>query len=79
MRGRPASFSGDSAVMQSHADCEKVQDAYSMRCAPQVHGAAKDAYHFVERVVRTEASAGRTPYRVSIPLAATRRVTWPRN
>ena len=46
-----------SEVMQSHSDCEKVQDAYSMRCAPQVHGSAKDAYAFVERVLLTEASS----------------------
>ena len=32
----------DSAIMESHKDCDKVQDAYSMRCSPQVHGAAKD-------------------------------------
>ena len=46
-----------SAVMKSHVDCEKVQDAYSMRCAPQVHGAAKDAWRFVENVLVTEASS----------------------
>src|SRR5207248_8924494 len=33
----------DSEVMESHADCGKVQDAYSMRCMPQVHGALRDA------------------------------------
>lgn len=46
-----------SEVMGSHADCSKVQDAYSMRCAPQVHGAAKDALRFVQEVLLTEASA----------------------
>jgi len=46
-----------SVVMKSHADCEKVQDAYSMRCAPQVHGAAKDVWRFVENVLVTEASS----------------------
>src|SRR4029453_14169412 len=30
----------DSEVMESHRDCGKVQDAYSMRCMPQVHGTA---------------------------------------
>ena len=37
-----------SKIMTSHEDCEKVQDAYSMRCAPQVHGAAKDAWRFAD-------------------------------
>lgn len=34
---------GDSEIMQSHADCPRVQDAYSLRCMPQVHGASRDA------------------------------------
>ena len=32
-----------SQVKKSHAQCERVQDPYSFRCIPQVHGAAKDA------------------------------------
>ena len=32
-----------SAIRESHRDCGKVQDAYSLRCMPQVHGAARDA------------------------------------
>jgi histidine ammonia-lyase len=32
-----------SSIAESHADCKKVQDAYSLRCMPAVHGAAKDA------------------------------------
>jgi histidine ammonia-lyase len=44
----------DSEVMVSHADCSKVQDAYSMRCMPQVHGTARDALEHVRRVVETE-------------------------
>ncbi|MGC6488977.1 MAG: histidine ammonia-lyase [Planctomycetota bacterium] len=47
----------DSAVMQSHRDCDKVQDAYSLRCAPQVHGAAKDAVRFGLDVLVTEANS----------------------
>ncbi len=35
----------------------KPQDSYTLRCAPQVHGAVRDAFHFVERVVQTELSA----------------------
>ncbi len=46
-----------SEVMKSHADCEKVQDAYSLRCAPQVHGAVKDAIGFASTVLLTEANA----------------------
>ena len=37
---------GGSAINASHANCGRVQDAYSMRCAPQVHGAARDALAF---------------------------------
>ncbi len=33
----------DSEIMESHVDCEKVQDPYSLRCMPQVHGATRDA------------------------------------
>ncbi|MEC7584085.1 MAG: histidine ammonia-lyase [Planctomycetota bacterium] len=47
----------DSQVMQSHVDCGKVQDAYSLRCAPQVHGAAKDGLRHVAEVLETEANS----------------------
>jgi histidine ammonia-lyase len=43
--------------MQSHADCGKVQDAYSMRCMPQVHGTLRDAVAHVTRVVEIEMNA----------------------
>ena len=46
-----------SAINASHAACGRVQDAYSMRCAPQVHGAARDALGYVRRVVTLEANA----------------------
>jgi histidine ammonia-lyase len=46
-----------SEVMVSHADCPKVQDAYSMRCMPQVHGALRDAVAHVTRVVEVEMNA----------------------
>ncbi len=35
-------------------ETNKVQDAYSLRCIPQVHGASRDAYHYVENVLGTE-------------------------
>ena len=44
----------DSALMASHADCDRVQDAYSLRCAPQVHGASRDAVQYAEGVVSIE-------------------------
>jgi histidine ammonia-lyase len=44
----------DSAVMVSHADCDKVQDAYSLRCMPQVHGTMRDALAHVTAVVERE-------------------------
>jgi histidine ammonia-lyase len=47
----------DSQIMHSHADCAKVQDAYSMRCMPQVHGSLRDAVAHVTRVVEIEMNA----------------------
>jgi histidine ammonia-lyase len=44
----------DSAIMQSHAHCSKVQDAYSMRCMPQVHGTLRDALVYVAAIVERE-------------------------
>ena len=38
-----------SAIIESHRWCDKVQDAYSLRCAPQVHGASRDLLDYVER------------------------------
>ncbi len=46
-----------SKIMPSHADCAKVQDAYSLRCAPQVHGAAKDGIRYALEVLVTEANS----------------------
>jgi histidine ammonia-lyase len=44
----------DSEIMSSHKDCGRVQDAYSLRCIPQVHGAVRDAIAHVERVLEVE-------------------------
>ena len=39
----------DSQNITSHENCERVQDPYSMRCIPQVHGASRNAfYHLLE-------------------------------
>jgi histidine ammonia-lyase len=43
-----------SAIMLSHLNCDKVQDAYSLRCIPQVHGACRDALGWLRRVVGVE-------------------------
>ncbi|HEV3204159.1 MAG TPA: aromatic amino acid lyase, partial [Gemmataceae bacterium] len=43
-----------STIMPSHADCRKVQDAYSLRCMPQVHGTFRDALAHVQQVVECE-------------------------
>lgn len=44
----------DSQVMESHADCGKVQDPYSLRCMPQVHGATRDALAWASEVISRE-------------------------
>jgi len=44
----------DSEINQSHANCGKVQDAYSLRCAPQVTGASLDAIRYVYSVIEIE-------------------------
>jgi histidine ammonia-lyase len=46
-----------SAIIESHRWCDKVQDAYSLRCAPQVHGAVRDLLDYVERTVAVELNA----------------------
>src|SRR6058998_2960065 len=46
-----------SAIMESHRWCDKVQDAYSLRCAPQVHGASRDLLAYVEGTVAVELNA----------------------
>jgi histidine ammonia-lyase len=45
----------DSAIVASHVHCSKVQDPYSLRCMPQVHGATRDALAFARGVVEREA------------------------
>jgi len=43
-----------SPLRESHRDCGKVQDAYSLRCIPQVHGAVRDALGYVKATVGIE-------------------------
>jgi histidine ammonia-lyase len=46
-----------SAINKSHEHCGRVQDAYSLRCAAQVHGAAREALAFARTLLLTEANA----------------------
>src|ERR1019366_6696362 len=46
-----------SPIAESHANCQKVQDAYSLRCMPAVHGAAKDALRYGMNVLEVEANS----------------------
>lgn len=48
---------GDSEIAESHKDCGKVQDPYSLRCMPQVHGASADVLDFARAVLEREAMA----------------------
>ena len=43
-----------SAIRESHRECGRVQDAYSLRCIPQVHGAVRDALAYCRDVMETE-------------------------
>ena len=47
----------DSEIVESHRDCSKVQDPYSLRCMPQVHGAARDGLSYVRAVLAVEANS----------------------
>jgi len=43
-----------SEILKNHENCGKVQDAYSLRCSPQVLGASIDAYNYVKGIVGCE-------------------------
>ena len=43
-----------SEIMEDHIDCEKVQDPYSIRCIPQVHGASRTAWLHLKELVEVE-------------------------
>lgn len=47
----------DSEIMQSHMDCGRVQDPYSLRCMPQVHGASRNAWLHLKELTETELNA----------------------
>lgn len=44
----------NSQIRESHRGCDHVQDAYSMRCTPQVHGASRDTLVHVKKVIEIE-------------------------
>jgi histidine ammonia-lyase len=46
-----------SAIIESHRWCDRVQDAYALRCAPQVHGAGRDLLDYVGATVSIELNA----------------------
>jgi histidine ammonia-lyase len=46
-----------SAIIEAHRWCDKVQDAYSLRCAPQVHGASRDLLEYADYTVSVELNA----------------------
>ena len=48
---------GTSEISESHANCSKVQDAYSLRCMPAVHGASKDTLNSTIRTLEIEANS----------------------
>jgi len=47
----------NSEIISSHQDCKRVQDAYTLRCSPQVHGASRDAIAYAQKVLETEMNA----------------------
>ncbi|XP_042201539.1 histidine ammonia-lyase-like [Callorhinchus milii] len=43
-----------SEIAESHRFCDRVQDAYTLRCCPQVHGVVNDTIAFVKNIIQTE-------------------------
>ncbi len=54
---RMNSFLSDSAIMADHKNCDRVQDPYSLRCVPQVHGASRQAWLHLKEAVEIEINA----------------------
>src|SRR6266540_359654 len=63
LRGQAASAANvlslleGSGIVEAHRWCDRVQDAYSLRCAPQVHGASRDLLDYVEYTTQAELNA----------------------
>ena len=50
----------NSEIIHSHEHCARIQDAYTLRCSPQIHGASKDACTHVKHIVETEINSTTT-------------------
>ncbi|WP_342374146.1 histidine ammonia-lyase [Myxococcus stipitatus] len=46
-----------SELVETHVNCSKVQDPYSLRCMPQVHGAAREGLAFARRILEVEVNS----------------------
>ncbi len=53
-------LTAESEIIASHSGCARVQDAYTLRCSPQIHGASKDAVAHAGRVLSIEINATTT-------------------
>ena len=51
---RLSRFLRESEIRQSHIDCGRIQDAYSLRCIPQVHGPVRECLEYVKNVAAVE-------------------------
>ena len=51
---RVRSLLSDSEIMEDHIDCDRVQDPYSLRCMPQVHGASRNAWSHLKELLTIE-------------------------
>ncbi|MEK7790268.1 MAG: histidine ammonia-lyase [Deltaproteobacteria bacterium] len=50
-------LTANSDIQKHHKNCDRVQDPYSFRCIPQVHGSSRDALAFVRQIIETELSS----------------------
>ncbi len=54
---RLSAFLKDSEILESHEGCDRVQDPYSLRCMPQVHGSSRHAWLHLKETVEVELNA----------------------
>lgn len=52
--GRIHTFLQGSEIVASHQECDRVQDPYSLRCVPQVHGSSRSAWLHLKQALETE-------------------------
>jgi histidine ammonia-lyase len=50
----------NSEIILSHKGCARIQDAYTLRCSPQIHGASKDAIRHAQKVIEIEINSSTT-------------------